>query len=63
MAGMVVDREDCVYEGKSFSHGSEICSQDLCMLCNDGTFEVPSELSSSEGEFNVDPGEAYFRRS
>lgn len=63
MGGIVADREECVYEGKSFSHGSEVCSEDLCKLCNDGTFEVPPELSSSGGEFDVDSGEAYFRRS
>ncbi len=33
------DKRSCFHDGRSYSHGSEICEFDRCMECRDGKWE------------------------
>ena len=33
-------KKECTFEGKTYSHGEEVCVADKCMKCNDGEWEI-----------------------
>jgi hypothetical protein len=56
----MIDKTDCSYEGKTLSHGSEACSIDLCVRCDDGNVVLSPDLVLPVEELQADSGEAYF---
>jgi len=32
-------KKDCKWEGRDYSHGTEVCDSERCMRCNDGDWE------------------------
>ncbi len=56
----MVGRKYCLYEDQTLSHGSEACSIDGCLVCEDGRLVLSSATTVGSEEFQVDPGEAYF---
>ncbi len=57
---MITIGQHCIYEGETYSHGSEVCWVDGCMVCNNGELRIQTETPGGEGEFQVDAAEAYF---
>lgn len=60
MEGSSSEKHGCVFNGRFLSNGTEQCTIDFCVVCEDGKLKVPRELSRDEKELLVDPGEAYF---
>ncbi len=60
MENLIFGKQECTFGDKTFPHGSELCEADVCKLCENGSFEIPPELSLDEDEVWADPGEAYF---
>lgn len=51
------ERKSCTFEGEEYSHGSEVCKDGKCMICNDGQWEpsvhvFPVEESEMPDEQN-----------
>lgn len=46
--------------GKTIHHGAQLCSYHVCILCEDGRLEVPSEMSTNNDELPADSAGAYF---
>jgi hypothetical protein len=60
MEGLSSLKRGCTIEGKTVPHGAELCSYDLCMLCDEGKLAIPPELSTNSEELQADAAEAYF---
>ncbi len=46
-----IKMKDCMYQGKSYSSGKELCIGDQCLNCNDGNWE-PKEFEVGYRERN-----------
>jgi len=43
------ERKNCTFEGREYSHGTELCIEGKCMICNDGRWEqVVTEIFPPE---------------
>jgi hypothetical protein len=60
MEGLSPRKRGCTIDGKTVHDGAELCSYDICMLCDHGTLEIPPVLSTNTSDQLADPGEAYF---
>jgi hypothetical protein len=49
-------KQDCQYEGKPHSHGTELCVAKGCLVCDDGTFTKAEQTRPVAG-VHMDPGE------
>jgi hypothetical protein len=43
-----LESKSCTFEGRTYSHGSEVCVADKCMRCDAGEWEY-SESTMYEG--------------
>ncbi len=34
-----MEKKNCMYQGKRYSNGQELCIGDQCLNCNDGNWE------------------------
>jgi hypothetical protein len=60
MEGLSAEKQSCAEEVEILQNGAELCSYDVCMLCNEGKLEIPPELSTNSDDLLADPAEAYF---
>jgi hypothetical protein len=38
------EQNSCSFHGRNYSHDSEVCTDEECMICNDGKWENSSDL-------------------
>ena len=49
-------KRDCRYKKKSHSHRTELCADEGCIVCNDGTF-IRAEQTPPVAGVHMDPAE------
>ena len=48
--------QDCRYDGKSYSHGTQLCVGGGCLVCDDGKF-TNAEQTPPVASVHQEPGE------